>query len=389
MFEIGLDLSSNKISASAFIKKGSNLFLKSCGYVEVERHAIDASGIIDSVVIANGIKELWRNYKLSGNTVNVGISDTKIVLKEIIIPLTDEKEIDNAIRYQIGEFVPIPRDNLIYDYYIIEKNENSSVIMIVGVIKNIIENLISVLRSAGLKINSVEANCFSLFRLADRYFDFKNRYKENEKSSDCIVYFGNDISIIEFINKAELRYPRFINSSIAAFNENLSKKISVSPEEARTILNDFDMGLLLSKDLSKKVNAIPDIGENNEIEIPEDGDKSKRGHDKAIDREALIRDSIKISANQLINEITRSIEHFLQENRNLSIEEIMLCGENLKNMEKYISKNLKYNLKRIDLTSKFLPDILKRSFLFKNIDNSKIPDSIILSCGLALRGIKN
>lgn len=387
MYEVGLDISSNKISASAFVKKGSNLFLKNCGYIEVERHAVEASEIIDSVVLVNGIKELWKNYKFSNKTVNVGISDTKIVLKEIVIPLVDEKEIDNAIRYQIGEFVPIPKENLIYDYYIIEKKDNSSVVMIVGVMKSIVENIVTVLKSAGLKINAIEANCFSLFRMADRYFDFKNRHKEDENNSDCIVYFGNDISIIEFINKEELRYPRFINSSVSVFNENLSKKISVSPEEAASILDDFDMELLLSKDPSKKART---VSENSEVtDNTDNGEVKKEESEKTGDKNTLIKDSVKISANQLINEITRSIEHFLQENRSFSIEEIMLCGENLKNMEKYISKNLKYNLKRIDLTAKFLPDILKRSFLFKDIDKSKIADSMILSCGLALRGMKN
>lgn len=387
MFEVGLDLSSNKISASAFVKKGNNLFLKNCGYIEVERHAIEASEIIDSIVLVNGIKELWKKYRINNKTVNVGISDTKIVLKEIEIPVIDEKEIDNAIKYQVGEYIPIPKENLIYDYYIIEKRENSSIVMIVGVMKSIIDNIISVLKSAGLKVNSIEANCFPLFRLADRYFDFKNRYKENDKNSECIVYFGNDISIIEFANKTELRYPRFINSSISVFNDNLSKKISVSSEEAKTILNDFDMEVLLSKDSSKKVKIIPENNENPSNAFNEE--KNKEEPVKTGDRETLIKDSVKISANQLINEITRSIEHFLQENRSFSIEEIMLCGENLKNLEKYIAKNLKYNLRRIDLTSKFLPDILKRSFLFKNVDNTKIPDSIILSCGLALRGMKN
>ena len=386
MYEVGLDLSSNKITASVFVKKGNNLFLKNCGYVEVERHAIEASEIIDSVVLVNSIKELWKNYKIKNKTVNVGISDTKIVMKEIEIPLTNEKEIGNAIKYQIGEYVPIPKENLIYDYYIIEKRENSSTVMIVGVMKSIIENILSVLITAGLKINSIEANCFSLFRLSDRYFDFKNRYRESENNADCIVYFGNDISIIEFVNKAELRYPRFINASVFTFKENLVKKLSVASEEAAQILNDFDMETLLLKDTSKKIKIVPEIAENNEntgnnVNAKEETLKG--------DKDTLIRDSIKISANQLINEITRSIEHFLQENRSFNINEIILCGENLNNLEKYMAKNLKFNLKRIDLASKFLPDILKRSFLFKDIDNAKIQDSIILSCGLALRGIKN
>lgn len=147
------------------------------------------------------------------------------------------------------------------------------------------------------------------------------------------------------------------------------------------------MELLLSKDPSKKART---VSENSEVtDNTDNGEVKKEESEKTGDKNTLIKDSVKISANQLINEITRSIEHFLQENRSFSIEEIMLCGENLKNMEKYISKNLKYNLKRIDLTAKFLPDILKRSFLFKDIDKSKIADSMILSCGLALRGMKN
>ncbi len=386
MFEVGLEFDSEKINAVVFTQKRSKLFLRNCGFAEIEKHAVDVIKIIDPITFASSLKELWKNFKFKNKIVNIGISDTGIVVKEIDIPAVDDKEIDNAIRYQLEEFIPIPKENIIYDYYIIEKKKSTATVMLVGILKDIVYKIIPAFKSAGLKINSIEASCFSIFRLADYYFDFKNKYKNNRNKADCLVYFGNEMSIIELANITGLRYPRFIKSSVLSFKKDLIKKTAMASDEAEKLLKDFDLGIFLKEEI-KEAPALTSEALQNENET--DSVKASGKHSNGIQsHNNHVKDSIRLSANQLVNEISRSIEHFLQENRSYDIDNIYFCGRNIKNLEKYLAENLKYNLKRVDLTDKYLTDFLKKNRLFKDTEYAKISESILVSSGLALRGLK-
>jgi len=390
MFEIGLDLSSYKINASEFTRSRNELILKNIGFKDLEPHSIVGGEIIDSIVLVNGLKELWKNFKFKNKSVNIGLSGIKNIIKEIELPVIDEKEIENAIKYQVNDFLPIAKDNLIFDYYVIEKRPSSVKIMLVGVLKSMINNVLETVNSAGLNVNSIDLNCFSLYRIIKHSLDLKQSFEEKDKKTICSVYIGNDVSIIEFYINNEIRYPRFISSSVNTFIENLKKKLKSESIDVMAIINSFDFEILNLKEAKK----IKTISEKNEQSANDDTyDKNNKNTDNIEEdlketEKLLSRESMKLSANQLINEISRSIDHFLQENRENEIEKIIISGENFKNLDKYIENNIKHPIERFDICSKFSTDIYKKSNILKEINISDLSNRMLLSCGLAIRGFK-
>ena len=420
MFEIGLDISSNKISAVECFKTNKGIFIKNAGTIDIEPHAIAGGELVDSIVLVDGLKKLWKNFKFQKKEVNLGLASTKLVVKEIELPVTEDKEIENAIKYQVEDYFPIAKDNLIFDYYVIEKKTGSSRVMIIGALKNMINNYTEAVQSAGLVINSIDLNCFAFYRAANYINNFKNLKLSESGKGFCLVYFGQEVSIVEFADENELRYPRFVSISINNYIENLGRKIKTSNEELLRIIKEFDFEKLLIKenkknaDLTSQQKEVLNDANIKKAEIQEpiltaDEDFKKIIEENinsslsqfkttvpVLDTQDLkegenlleIRDCLKVSANQLVNEISRSVDHFLQENRNIKIEKILISGEKLINLDKYIEKNLKLAVERIDI-SKLLPeDFSKKNTVFKVEDLSDINGRLIISSGLALRGVK-
>jgi type IV pilus assembly protein PilM len=421
MFEIGLDISSNRISAVECFKTNKGIFIKNAGIIDIEPHAITAGELVDSIVLIDGLKNLWKNFKFQKKEVNLGLANTKLVIKEVELPVTDDKEIENAIKYQIEDYLPISKDNLIFDFYVIEKTEGSSKVMIVGALKNMINNYIEAVQSAGLVINSIDLNCFAFFRAVNYVYNFRNLKLLESGKSFCLVYFGNEISIIEFADENEIRYPRFLNVSINNYIENLSHKLKATNEELLKIIKEFDFEKLLIKDYKKKADSrdqqkgIDNGAKIKKTEIEDPGLNTYEEFEKKVIEEKImtnsdqpaggsnadvlnlndteenfpeIRDSLRVSANQLVNEVSRSIDHFLQENRNIKIEKILISGERLNNLDGYIGKNLKLSVERIDISKLMPADFTKKNLLFKPDDLSDISSRLVIGSGLALRGIK-
>jgi Tfp pilus assembly PilM family ATPase len=294
--------------------------------------------------------------------------------------------------------------------------------------KNAVNNFVEAAKDAGLKVNSVDLNCFAFYRAVNFLYNFKKITLKENQSSFCLVHFGQEVSIIEFADANELRYPRYINSSLNSFIENLNKKLDLSNEELKRKIMEFDFETLLIKEIKKRKteqrfsreeninfsienNNLSDSNninknnfnsfenkliKNNAAEInmglnnlnQEDKNSIKKPDDPEEDVLINIKDSLKISANQLVNEIIRSNDHFLQENRDLKINKILISGENLINLDKYIEKNLKIPVERINMDKIINPDLFKKNNLFKFENINNYSDKLIISLGLALRGIK-
>jgi len=421
MFEIGLDISSNKLSAVECIKTTKGVFIKNYGIIDIEPHAITNGELIDSIVLIDGLKDLWKFFKLKKKEVNLGLSNTKLIIKEIELPVTDDKEIENALKYQIEDYFPIAKENLVFDYYIISKTAGSSKIMIIGALKNMIDNYAEAVQSAGLIINSIDLNCFALYRSANYVNNFKSLKLLESGKNICLVYFGQEVSIIEFADENELRYPRFMNDSVNNFAENLGRKLKISNEELLKIVKEFDFKKLMIKEIKKNASPIilqketanaDSVIENNKQEpvlsvdeefkniveekIYSDIDSPKIDFPDSApiqanqkeEETAEIKNSLKVSANHLIIEINRSIDHFFQENRNIKLEKILISGEKLINMDKYIEKDLKLPVERIDIEKLIPENIIKNNTELKNEDSSDLSSRLVIACGLALRGIK-
>jgi len=421
MFEIGLDISSNKISAVECIKTTKGVFIKNLGIIDIEPHAIANGELVDSIVLIDGLKDLWKFFKLKKKEVNLGLSNTKLIIKEIELPVTDDKEIENALKYQIEDYFPIAKENLIFDYYIIGKTAASTKIMIIGALKNMIDNYAEAVQSAGLIINSIDLNCFALYRASNYVNNFKSLKLLESGKNICLVYFGQEVSIIEFADENELRYPRFMNDSIINFTENLGRKLKISNEELLRIVKEFDFKKLMIKEIKKNADQI--ILQKNivnaeaiiESETPEPvliaDEEFKKIIEEKINSDmdspktdfwdsapiqasqkeeeiAEIKNSLKVSANHLVSEIKRSIDHFFQENRDIKIEKILISGEKLINMDEYIEKDSKLLVERMDIGKLIPGDLIKNNTALKAEDPSDLSSRLVIAAGLALRGIK-
>jgi len=180
MLSVGLDLSSNKISIVEIVKNRRGVFIRNAVLEDIPDNSIVKGEIQDAVVLSRSLKEIWRKYKISGRKVYVGFSNQKAIVKEIKLPLTDEKDIASSIKYQISDFIPITKNNIFYDYYIMEKGDDFSKIMLVGVVKSMITNVIESLKNAGLITQAIDLSCFALYRVIDHIYDLE-KIKEEKK----------------------------------------------------------------------------------------------------------------------------------------------------------------------------------------------------------------
>ena len=393
MISVGLDISSKNITIVEVLQTRKGIAIKNAIDFEIPQDSIKNGELQDPVVLAKRLKEAWRKYKFSGRNVLVGLSNLKAIVKEVELPLVDDTEISNSLKYQINDFIPIPKDNILYDYYVMEKQKSSSKIMLVGAMKSMVMNVIEAVKGAGLISQAIDLNCFSLFRTLDYVYNFSKN-----KKSLCAVNIGKDISIIEIIENDNLKFPRFLSNSISSFTSNIERITGEDTDLSSGIINNFDFSnLIKGSTVIKKAKGPAKLDTDNNTEktktsreesSPPKEKKVESAEDKtkkAISDEKII-EIINNTADSLINEIKMSIEHYIQENSRIKIEKIVLTGENLNNFESYIKQETNYKVEKLDCSGSFTLDNLKKNPAYNSMDLSKVLNP--LAIGMAIRGAK-
>ncbi len=389
MLSTGIDLSSNKISVVEMLKSRKGTIIKNAVNFDIPSDPI-LNGEIQSIdIFSKGLKEAWSRNKIAGKQVFIGLSNQKVIVKEVSLPLIDEGEISSSIKYQINDFIPLPKDNIIYDYYIMEKDKTSSRIMLIGAMKNMIFDVIKGIKNAGLFAQAIDLNCFALYRTIDQI------YKLNKnKDSICIVNVGPEISIIEIITEDILKYPRFISNSLKSFIDNMAKGTGTDEKLCSDALKAFDFSNLNSSTAESTDSKIEGKTEENLLEVSSGINKKINiGEEEPLQKEDInsflegknVIKILKKTASNFVNEINISIEHFMQNNPKVEIKKIILTGENLINFDSYIKDKTNYIVERLKIENHFPLGSIGSNPVNKGKDASEIVNA--LGIGMALRGL--
>ena len=385
MAAVGINLSSSKISVIELAGSRKDIIIKNMVKAELPSESIIKGEVQNPIILANGLKEIWKKYKISDRKVFIGIANQKVIVKEVKIPVVDDIEIANSVKYQISDFIPIPKNNIIYDYFIIEKEESFSRLMLVGALKSMIDNVVESFKKAGLLAQAIDLNCFALYRTIDYIYGLEKNVKKNESNVFCIAYLGREISIMGIIQNNYLKYPRFTSTSINSFIEKIYKEIKKDTKYCEGIIDKFNFRSLLEEreTRGKTIKEKSNDSSNAKSQKKEDKKSDKDNIENIDDKN--ITEIMKDTADHIIYEISLSLEHFLQENPKNKIDKIILTGEYIKNIDKYIKQKLNYKVEVLNISDYFsLKYLLKNpNYRDKNLNYLLDP----LSIGMALRGL--
>lgn len=373
MLSVGLNLSSNRIYIIELLKSGKNHAIRKMIRSDLPGGCIERGEIQDTDILARSLKDIWRKYRISDRKVFIGISNQKVIAKEIKIPVIDDTEIDNSIKFQINDFIPIAKNNIVYDYYVVEKGEDYSKLMLVGAMKSMIDDVVKSFKGAGLLAQAIDLNCFSLYRTVDYINGLEKSTKNKISGATCVVNIGLEMSILEMIQDDNLKYPRFTSTSIRNFIEGISKEIKKDNKYYEEMISKFDFKSFL-------VNKKTGTGK-----VKKETQKSEKDNNRNPEDDIDITKIMKDNADKIIEEIKLSVEHFLQENPKYKVEKVILTGEYLKNIDKYIEQEINYKVEILNIADYFTLKYLNNNPQYKGKNLNYFLDP--LAIGMALRGL--
>ena len=208
---IGLDIGTSAVRAAEVVVDGKGSELVRVAQVGLPTDAVVEGEVRDRAAVALALKRLWDEGGFSSRSVVLGVSSQRAMVRVIEMPAIEGKELRSALRYEIGELLPIPVEQAVYDYAVLGPGRPSGdggvtlqVLLLVAQ-KDIVRDEIAVVGRAGLRVRAVDASPLALLRAVPA--------PEEDDALDAVVSLGAQLVVVAI---REGGVPRFMRTATVA-----------------------------------------------------------------------------------------------------------------------------------------------------------------------------
>jgi type IV pilus assembly protein PilM len=209
------------------------------GTMGFDPSAVNDGVIVKPELIAKSVQDLFEKQLIGHirtKRVAVSIPAYRAFTRSMLLPNLRSKELDEAVRLEIEQYIPMPLDELYYDYHITSQGPEQTELFAVAFPKKIVDSYIVLTKLMGLEVVLVETTMSAAARLFN--------HDPHSEVATVIIDFGSLTSDISIFHK-EVLVTGTVAGGGLVFTNTLKEKLGVSETEAGTIKTKY--GLAASK----------------------------------------------------------------------------------------------------------------------------------------------
>jgi len=200
---------------------------------------IQDGAISSEEALALLIRKILKSAGIRVKKCGICISSNQFVVRELYFPAMIKDSLEDNIRYEIAEYLPLGIDNYVLGYRILDyevSSQNNLIrVMAVAAPKDMVESYIRVFKKAGLKpvILDIPANCQEIW-----YNTYISKIEDLSVNHDnvCLIYMGAFTTRYTLLHKG-IYFIDKISTTIGSMNQGIN--IDLLVEEIMEILNFY------------------------------------------------------------------------------------------------------------------------------------------------------
>lgn len=199
--------------------------------------AVSNGEVRDPGAVADALHELWRQNKFRSRDVILGVANQRVVVREVSVQWLPEKELRESLPFQIQEFVPIPLDDAVLDFHVLEEFERDGRrmlrLLLVAAQKAMIEQMVEAVEAAKLKPAGLDLVPFAIVRSVGSIDGLG--LDGPQAGDEALVDIGADVTSICVHAWGVPRFVRILPSGGREITRAVAEAVHVSEDEAERL----------------------------------------------------------------------------------------------------------------------------------------------------------
>ena len=122
--QIALDIGGSSLVAIEVSGSADRLKLRGCWEWPLSEGLVVDGEIVDVDLFARELRAFANQAKLRGRSVQVAVSNQKVIVRNVEMPDMTEDELRGAIEFQAQDYIPIPVDEAVLDFQVVGKKDH-------------------------------------------------------------------------------------------------------------------------------------------------------------------------------------------------------------------------------------------------------------------------
>jgi type IV pilus assembly protein PilM len=286
---IGLDIGSTAVRA-AELTEGAPPSVVRAAQVPLSAGAVENGEVRDVEAVSEALRELWTRGGFKSRKVYMGVGNQRVVVREIALPSMPEKELRQSLGFQVQEFIPMPVDEAVLDYHLIDELEIDGKqmlrLLLVAAQKAMVDTLVATATGAKLEPMGLDLVPFALVRAVGTS---GAGMELEDRGGEAVVDVGAHVTNIVVHAAGETRFVRILPSGGRDITMAIARALSIEDEVAERL---------------KRGETVEEVDTGPE-----------QVHDIAIQR-----------ATQFVDEIRSSLEFYTAQTQGARIDRLLVSG---------------------------------------------------------------
>lgn len=239
---IGLDIGTNAVRVVELEPAGELTRVTSFGQVALPVDAMREGEVVDVAAVTAAIQRLWRELSLRKGEVRVGVASPRVLVRTVDLPMMSEADLAGALRFQAQELIPIPLEDAVLDFQVLEQLPVAEApaadgtppvqmqrILLAAAHRDAVANLVAAVRGAGLTIGAVDLVPLALIRSIGR------RVSENGSGAEAIVSVGGGVTVMVVHEAGLPRFVRVLGLGGRLLTEAIQSELAIPYDQAEAL----------------------------------------------------------------------------------------------------------------------------------------------------------
>jgi len=238
---VGLDIQPGYVAAARAHLNGG-IVIDRAAWAPLEADTVREGEILNEEALAHTLRELFSSAGLDRH-VRIGVANQRTVMRTLEVPpLTDQKELATAVRFQAEDQMPMPLSNAAIDFRplgIVDTPDGARQrVLLVATLSDTVTRLLGAVKAAGLQPEGIDLSAFALIRSLH-----KRGIEYGEAGPPRVLHLNvGGLTNMVIAEGVHCHFTRVLSRGLEAIASEVAERRAVPINQARGMLRSAGLG---------------------------------------------------------------------------------------------------------------------------------------------------
>jgi type IV pilus assembly protein PilM len=161
---VGLSIGASELAAAVVVNNGRPKLVKAARHT-LPADIVTSGEVRDPEALANEISAFFQEADLPRKNVRLGIGSSRTGVRVFERPAVDDpRQLANAIRFRAYETLPIPIEEAMLDYHVIEDTTAPDRVLLAVAYRDLVDRFAATCTAAKIELAGIDIEAFALLR---------------------------------------------------------------------------------------------------------------------------------------------------------------------------------------------------------------------------------